>query len=201
MRSLEELQFVGGHVALDFVNTAEDRGHPQAGDVLRTPGDLSRWGERYGVLSGGRRSEPGAPAEAELRRALDARELLYSLFQARVRGERPSEADLAHLSRLAAAAYRAGRLTRTTGGRITWSWPRGELSTVRHVAVTAAVELLAGDEPQRLKQCPGDQCGWFFLDTTKRGNRRWCSMGECGQEAKTARRRTRRLGSDPQSAT
>lgn len=201
MRSLEGLQFVGGHVALDFVNTAEERGHPEAGDVLRTPGDLSRWGQRYGVLSGGSRSEADGPALAELDKALEARELLYNLFLARVRGARPSESDLADLSRLAAAAYRAGRLTRTTGGRITWSWPRDELSTVRHVAVTAAVDFLAGEQAQRLKQCPGERCGWLFLDMTKRGNRRWCSMSECGQDAKTARRRTRRLGGDAQSET
>ena len=42
-----------------------------------------------------------------------------------------------------------------------------------------------------IRQCPGDHCGWFFLDSTKRGNRRWCSMSECGQEAKTAQRRAR----------
>jgi predicted RNA-binding Zn ribbon-like protein len=55
--------------------------------------------------------------------------------------------------------------------------------------VTAAVDLLGRDTTPRLKQCPGDRCGWFFLDTTKRGNRRWCAMSECGQDAKTARRR------------
>jgi len=40
-------------------------------------------------------------------------------------------------------------------------------------------------------QCAGAGCGWFFLDTTKRGNRRWCSMRDCGQDAKSARRRAR----------
>jgi CGNR zinc finger len=39
-------------------------------------------------------------------------------------------------------------------------------------------------------QCPGERCGWLFLDTTKRGNPRWCSMSECGQEAKNLNRRT-----------
>jgi predicted RNA-binding Zn ribbon-like protein len=57
--------------------------------------------------------------------------------------------------------------------------------------VTAAARLLAADPPPRLKQCPGDHCGWFFIDATKRGNRRWCSMSGCGQDAKSARRRGR----------
>lgn len=184
MQSLEELPFVAGHVALDFVNTAEQRGHPDAGDVLRRPADLRLWGLRYGLLSSAARED-----RSELSRALAARELLYSVFLACARALPPAPAELAALSRLAAAAYRAAALTPTGEGTVTWHWPPDQLSTVRHVAVSSAVDLLERGPGPRLKQCPGDQCGWFFLDTTKRGNRRWCSMSECGQDAKTARRR------------
>jgi predicted RNA-binding Zn ribbon-like protein len=184
MQSLEELSFVACHVALDFVNTAEERGHPKAGDVLRTPADLRLWGQRYGLLSPDVRED-----RSELRRALGLRELLYGVFLARVQGLALAPADLAALSGLAAAAYRAAALAPTAEGDITWHWAPSQLSTIRHVVVTAAVNLLARDPGPRLKQCPGDLCGWFFLDTTKRGNRRWCSMSECGQEAKIARRR------------
>jgi predicted RNA-binding Zn ribbon-like protein len=180
MQSLERLPFVGGHVALDFVNTAEERGHPDAGDVLGGPADLRRWGERYGMLGEGPNDEP------EFCRAIEARELLYGLMFARVHAQAAPRSDVERLAQLVAEAYGAGELD----ANFTWRWPRWELSTVRHVAVTSALELLH-DSP-RLKQCPGEQCGWFFLDTTKRGNRRWCSMGECGQDAKTARRRARR---------
>jgi predicted RNA-binding Zn ribbon-like protein len=58
--------------------------------------------------------------------------------------------------------------------------------------VTSAVELLRSSPTGRLKECPGDRCGWLFLDTSKRGNRRWCSMSECGQEAKDEQRRALR---------
>jgi predicted RNA-binding Zn ribbon-like protein len=183
MESIEELSLIGGHVALDFVNTAEERGHPDAGDALHTPADLRLWGRRCGLLV------DGVDDQAELRRALDARELLYRLLYARVHGRPPAPDDLARLARLGAEAYRAGELV-TVGGALEWRWPGSELATVRHVAVTSAIELLLGQP--RLKQCPGDHCGWFFLDATKRGNRRWCSMGECGQDAKVARRRARR---------
>jgi predicted RNA-binding Zn ribbon-like protein len=184
MQSLEELPFVAGHVALDFVNTAEERGHPTAGDVLHTPADLRLWGQRYGLLSLDVRED-----RSELRRALGVRELLYAVFLARVQGLAPAPADLTALSSLAAAAYRAAALKPTAEGSITWHWAPSQLSTIRHVVVTAAVNLLARDPRPRHKQCPGDLCGWFFLDTTKRGNRRWCSMSECGQDAKAARRR------------
>jgi predicted RNA-binding Zn ribbon-like protein len=61
--------------------------------------------------------------------------------------------------------------------------------------VTSALDLLRDVPDARLKQCPGGNCGWLFLDTTKRGNRRWCSMSECGQDAKDERRRARRRAS------
>jgi predicted RNA-binding Zn ribbon-like protein len=193
MQAVAELPFIAGHVALDFVNTAEERGHPDASDVLRTPADLRLWGQRYGLLA----ERPGRAADdeadrAEFGRAVEARELLYALFRARRTGRPAPAAQVARLAELAATAYRAGALRLAPDGTIGWNWSRSDLATVRHVAVTGAIDLLSAEPSTRLKQCPGDHCGWFFLDTTKRGNRRWCSMGECGQEAKDERRRARR---------
>jgi predicted RNA-binding Zn ribbon-like protein len=192
VQSVAEIPFIGGNVALDFVNTAEERGHPDAGDALRTVDDLRVWGERRGVISGGADGEgDGDGGRLELAAALEARELLYEMFRSRMRGERGPAASLARLADLASTAYQAGRLDQAADGRLSWSWNPSRLDTVRHVAVASAVELLSASPTARLKQCPGDQCGWLFLDTTKRGNRRWCSMSECGQEAKSARRRQR----------
>jgi predicted RNA-binding Zn ribbon-like protein len=186
VQPVDELPFIAGHVALDFVNTAEERGHPDAGDALRAPADLVLWGRRYDLLS---RSIRASDDQAELRRALATRELLYALFVDRVNDRGGSDADLRRLASLAAEAYRAAILEPAGDGRLAWRWSRSELATIRHVAVTAAVDLLSSHSLAALKQCPGDHCGWFFLDTTKRGNRRWCSMSECGQDAKNARRR------------
>jgi predicted RNA-binding Zn ribbon-like protein len=33
-----------------------------------------------------------------------------------------------------------------------------------------------------VKACPGDSCGWLFLDP--RGRRRWCIMATCGNRSK-----------------
>jgi predicted RNA-binding Zn ribbon-like protein len=202
MQSVAEIPFVAGHVALDFVNTAEERGHPDAGDSLRTVDDLRLWGQRRGVLTSGADGTSGASGAggasgadgaglAELAATLEARELLYELFLCRVRGRRAPDADRARLSRLASEAFKAARLDEEADGRLGWRWDPSRLASVRYVAIATAVELLSQSPTARLRQCPGDHCGWFFLDTTKRGNRRWCSMSECGQEAKTLRRRQR----------
>jgi predicted RNA-binding Zn ribbon-like protein len=189
VKPIRELPFVAGHVALDFVNTAEAREDPVAGDALLAPADLRAWGRRYDLIA---RSAAAPDAAAELGLAREARELLYRAFHARARCEPPSERDLDRLSELAAEAHAAGRLRVGSDGRMRWRWSRSELATVRHAVVSSAVELLQADPSPRFKECPGDHCGWLFLDTTKRGNRRWCQMRECGQEAKDKRRRQRR---------
>jgi predicted RNA-binding Zn ribbon-like protein len=187
VQSVAELPFVAGHPALDFVNTAEERGHPEAGDALTTTADLRLWGQRYGLIGGpADREEHG---DLELVQAREARELLYALFFARAHRQPLPKAELAQLAELAAAAYQAGSLEPGADNSVGWQWSRSTLATVRHVAVTSAVELLHDEPSPRLKQCPGEHCGWFFLDSTKRGNRRWCSMDECGQDAKNLKRR------------
>ena len=191
MQTITELPFVAGDPALDFVNTAEERGHPEAGDILLTSADLRLWGQRYGLLSAALKL--GRDADSELDRARDARELLYALFFARAHRRPMRNADLAELAELAAEAYEAAALKIEHDGSVAWHWSPSSLATVRHIAVTRAVDLLHSEPSPRLKQCPGDHCGWFFLDRTKRGNRRWCSMSECGQEAKDQRRRRQRL--------
>jgi predicted RNA-binding Zn ribbon-like protein len=189
MESITDIPFVGGHLAIDFVNTTEQRGHPDARDWLQTASDLQTWGERSGLLTRSTRTGGG---EAELERARRARELVHGLLLDRSEGRPLTSGQLARLQRLAAEAYAAGKLARQDDGRVEWYWSATTLSTVRYVAVTGAVELLRTHPSPRLKQCPGDHCGWLFLDTTKRGNRRWCSMSECGQDAKDERRRARR---------
>ncbi len=176
-------------MALDFLNTAEARDEEAPGESLRTPDDLRAWGQRQGVLTSESRASR-SDAE-ELRRAVTAREVLYRLVRARIRGELPAAGDLAELSRLVAAAHQAGVLAPQADGRLGWTWSADELASVRHSVVDAATELLAEAPEGRLKECPGDRCGWLFLDSTKRGNRRWCSMRECGTEAKLSRRRMR----------
>ena len=189
MLPIRELPFVAGNAALDFINTAEERGHPDADDALTTAADLRLWGVRYGLIA--RAGVHAENAEAEFVKARDARELLYGLFFARVHHRDPPKAALARLADLGAEAYRAATLVRTADGSLRWHWSRSELATIRHVAVTGAIDLLQAPDSSRLKQCPGHHCGWFFLDATRRGNRRWCSMDECGQEAKNlSRRRT-----------
>lgn len=48
-------------------------------------------------------------------------------------------------------------------------------------------DLLAGHDSARLRACANPQCLWLFLDDSKNGTRRWCSMQACGNRAKAHR--------------
>lgn len=63
----------------------------------------------------------------------------------------------------------------------------------------SAISILADPrERGRLKMCPGDNCGWLFIDETKNSRRTWCSMESCGNRAKAARHYQRnRKAADP----
>jgi predicted RNA-binding Zn ribbon-like protein len=51
----------------------------------------------------------------------------------------------------------------------------------------SAGDLIVSPEGGRLRHCLNDQCGWLFMDDSKNGSRRWCSMQSCGNRAKVHR--------------
>ena len=56
-------------------------------------------------------------------------------------------------------------------------------------AVLAAYDLLdiLAEHPDRIRQCEHDKCVLWFLDTSRNGTRRWCTMARCGNRAKAER--------------
>jgi predicted RNA-binding Zn ribbon-like protein len=53
------------------------------------------------------------------------------------------------------------------------------------------VRVLGGEASGRLRACAAADCGYFYLDTSRSGNRRWCSMQRCGNRAKVRAHRER----------
>jgi predicted RNA-binding Zn ribbon-like protein len=55
----------------------------------------------------------------------------------------------------------------------------------------AAAELLTEHDPSRIRRCAAEGCDRWFVDTSRGGRRRWCSMATCGNRAKATRYRRR----------
>ena len=54
------------------------------------------------------------------------------------------------------------------------------------------IELLAGPFSGRIRECASSDCPLVFVDTSRPGARRWCSMERCGNRHKLRALRARR---------
>jgi predicted RNA-binding Zn ribbon-like protein len=59
------------------------------------------------------------------------------------------------------------------------------------VVAREAIELVATDRASRVHECSSGDCKLLFLDTSRSGNRRWCSMERCGNRQKVRSFRAR----------
>jgi len=58
----------------------------------------------------------------------------------------------------------------------------------------AAVDLITQISSDRVKACGDVACGWLFLDSSHRQNRRWCSAADCGNRDRARRHYERARG-------
>jgi predicted RNA-binding Zn ribbon-like protein len=198
---------VGGVLCLDFVNTVRARISNALGRGGRDDVDAIV-GERLtsydAVLSWGRFAELLTPrqvkrlaAEAErhpvrsatvLRRTITVREAMYRLFKGTIAGWPPRPDDLTVLNRELQIARAHERLTASPRGIVVdYGDPVSALDGMLWPIVRSARDLLTSSRLERVGQCPGDECGWLFLDTSRSGRRQWCDMKDCGNVAKVRR--------------
>jgi predicted RNA-binding Zn ribbon-like protein len=186
------LTLVAGGLALDFANTASGRAGERHLDHLRHGADVIAWVRHAGLLdeaAAARLDDKIAasdPAFASfLEDAVSLREAVYRIAAAIAHRRPPDPADLSFLSARCAAVL-AKATIEMNGEGARWRWPTDDPvpETVLGPIALSAVGLLRESDPKRIKQCPGEHCGWVFFDMTKNGSRRWCEMKVCGNRAK-----------------
>jgi predicted RNA-binding Zn ribbon-like protein len=183
--------FVGNHLALDFLNTRPVQdGQPV--ELLPDFAALLRWFEATGLLSPrevaaiDRQWGQSATARRTLQDLLVLRERLRKAVLALEEGDPVQEATLDELNRLLAAYPMRTRLAKRNGKEpVTEVYfksqgPEDLFAPLAH----AAAMLFANTSRDRVRKC--DQCVLHFLDTSKKGTRRWCSMQLCGNRLKVA---------------
>jgi hypothetical protein len=96
------------------------------------------------------------------------RDLIHHLFSDLVAGTAPADGPMAALNQQL-KKLRSGQKLEWLHGELRWSpiASRGTTTIMDRIAVQAA-ELLTSEDLQRLRTCANPQCGWLFLDTTKK---------------------------------
>jgi predicted RNA-binding Zn ribbon-like protein len=166
--------FEPGSLAIAFAITSNPFDESRF-ETLRDPGDLGRWA--VGIL-GGPRIEASATDLAQARRLRSA---IWNATDAVIDGQELAAADRRVLNDAARPAPLRPQLG--PDGRFSWSRPVSAAAVLSTVAGDA-IDLLGGPRARRLKRCQGAHCSMPFVDTSKPGTRRWCSMERCGNRAK-----------------
>jgi predicted RNA-binding Zn ribbon-like protein len=183
---------LAGHPALDFCNTRAGWNGGVEGEYLAGYDHLAVWAGFAGLLTADRvekvraraRCHPAA-ARGALRRAHAVRDRIYRAVLS------PEDAEVVDaLAEDAATAMRHVRLS-LIDGVPAWRVDEAAGLTAPTVGVVwSAVHLLTSADRGLVQACPGEGCGWLFLDRS--GRRVWCTMATCGNRAKAKRFADRR---------
>lgn len=197
---------ISGDPVLDLINTVEWRlDDAQREEDLTSYDVLLTWCHESDLLTSDEQarlvdlaaSEP-ADAQGELDAVITLRESAYeALFHA-------DQDAAAHV----AGAYREALDTASLALRSgAWAWVDGDLTlaTPRHRIARGLVRLMSRDDLDRLHQCEDAACGWVYLDTSPRRNRRWCVTSDCGDRNRArayyARQKAKKEPAAPPAST
>lgn len=170
-----------GHPVLEFVATLAGR-RTEPLERLATPVDLSRWLELAGIAPAPRCTQ------RTLGQARRLREALYRLVVGAREGRPPAISDLELVNAWARGPTLAPQLDASLGVELVGPDPcRAALTQLAR----AGIELVSGSQLERIRNCANPTCSLMFIDHSRPGRRRWCSMERCGNRAKTAGYRRR----------
>jgi len=181
-------------LCLDFANTLCYRGgDPQ--ESLHDFGALVRWCAANATLTADaceralRWSDQHAEqAVATFADAIGIREASYRIFFAIAARRTPPPHAVAAVNHALDTAPARRVLVRGNKG-FGWQIDRVGFSAPALLApvLWSAGDLMVSPDTLRLRHCSNEQCLWLFLDESKNGSRRWCSMQACGNRAKAHR--------------
>lgn len=194
--------FDGGTLALDLLNTWRFNAD-QPLDLLQSPEDLIIWLTAAGLPDGADCAElSSSPPNRRilLDEALWLRRDILLIVQSLVAGELPPPYTVDALNRILTESGTSFRLDSLTippegdqeegmEGQLVLNVHEhisSVLGVLQPIALSAA-RIVTEANPTRIRQCASSNCMYWFLDTSKSGRRRWCSMSRCGNRAKVAK--------------
>lgn len=192
--------FLGGHPAMDFLNTAFSP-HGETVEVIGDGRSFLDWLVRADLLT--------SSAAARLKRRVSTAQLDATAAEARsirawahawiTQWSRDPLGDYgADVRRLNSLLVRGGSYREVVPSH-------GRFDLAEHARIDSADDLLAiiaaqlaalitTTDPTHIKPCAGPDCTLWFLDRTKGHRRMFCSAAACGNRAKVAAFRARHAG-------
>ncbi len=183
---------IGGHPALDFINTNSHRLDPQLSvDRFNTVEKILSWLAYQSLVPTIQIRQINAKDQSEL-----DKQLVKTVGRLRMQAEKVFDA-IARGNQILPASF-AGILKASSNRQIQmlntdvdlFEPGKFELKQINTNSINALLALLALDAifklpRNRIRACP--RCGWLFFDRSKGGRRKWCDMKACGNREKVTR--------------
>jgi predicted RNA-binding Zn ribbon-like protein len=174
-------RFRTGRPCLDLTHTGGD-GPYAVWELLDAPADAVRF---LGVVLG---VELRRAARQDLVATLSLRGTLTRAARALAVGDAPRVADIELINAAARHPSLVPALSVTGAATLVPGTVQQALSSLAR----DAIDLFGGPLAERIRVCAADDCALLFVDASRPGLRRWCSMERCGDRAK--KRHARSLG-------
>ena len=194
-RDAGTIKLLGGRLCLDFVNTVHCYGCDDIGEYLINYQDLIDWSRHVGTMTSEEAKRLTAksaenPTEAKRihLRAIELREIIYSIFCSLLDATPQTEKDLTAFNNYLSDMLALSKIVKTAEG-FDWDMTanKASLDWILNPVIRSAADLLISEEWRRIKKCADPTCGWLFLDVSRNHSRRWCDMRDCGNRAKASR--------------
>lgn len=191
----DRFEWNGGHPALDFVNTLDERPSAVPIEKLVTYRDLVRFAELADLIelrtAAALLRTGGRSGSHIVRRARRLREHLHDVLAAENSGRPARQLDLDAVSAAIRTAHATRRLVASPSpGHARHRWfPATAAEIPLHACSLAVEDLLVDEARKRIRKCEASDCDAYYIDTSKGQRRHWCSMTGCGNREKQRRRR------------
>jgi predicted RNA-binding Zn ribbon-like protein len=194
-------QLVGGHAALDLVNTLDWRFREEPPEeLLLSFGDLIRFVQQCGLVTPleAKRLVRGTTAHKGGRVVEDVRQMRESaarIFYAAVEGNHPPGEAIREVEDWVKEAEKHQQL-RWNGSHLERAFPDGAVTAEFPLWILAlkVAEFLTSDAMSMMRSCGSADCQWLFVDASKNHTRRWCDMKLCGNRMKARRFKAQQRG-------
>lgn len=183
-----ELKFVGGRLALDFVN------------AIPPKNDLS-WETLIAFLGAARIVTPeradqlvalgysdAQAVDGLLRKAQRLGTALRNSFEALLRKQRIARDWVEAVNEVLRITEGHDELESADGRewKLEFVAREGGLEWLLAAVARSGAEIIAEGAAGQLRVCANPHCGLFFYDNSRTRRRRWCSMTLCGNRSKVA---------------
>ena len=192
-------KLIGGALCLDFINTVNGHNRSTSNEYILNYYDLILWARHskmydQNVTDSLIQESIHYPKKSEqiFHQAIELRETLFSIFSSLYYQKPVPKYAMKFLTDIHHKGLKSSYLTQKRDC-FKWEQKSDNNSEVVLWSITlSATRLLTSESLKWVRECSGSDCDWYFIDTSRNHQRRWCSMEDCGNRHKMKQRYIRR---------